>query len=313
MKPQILLIEPMIASIEANLDANYCVHRLFQVKDQEALVSSVAPSIRGIVTGGASGASNALVDALPGLEIIAINGIGTDAVDLDRARRRKIRVTTTPDVLTDDVADLAIGLLLATARQLCVGDRYVRAGSWTKQESLPLAHKVSGKKIGILGMGRVGRAIALRAESFGMHIAYNDLRAFDDLKYRHDADLEELARWCDFFIVAAAGGAHSRGIVGARVLNALGPNGILVNVARGSVVDEPALIEALLEGRLGGAGLDVFADEPNVPNALWGLDSVVLQPHRASATVDTRLAMGELVLANLAAHFAGEELKTAVV
>src|SRR5207249_3007795 len=163
------------------------------------------------------------------------------------------------------------------------------------------------------GMGRVGRAIANRAVPFGMLIAYHDLRAFSDVEHRYERDLEALVRWCDFFVVAAAGGTQSRGLVGARVLDALGPNGILVNVARGSVIDEAALVSALVEGRLGGAGLDVFADEPNAPKALWNLDNVVLQPHRASATVETRIAMGELVLANLAAHFAGQEPKTAVV
>jgi len=313
MKPEILLIEPMMESIEARLDASYRLHRLFQAQDRAAFISGIASNIRGIVTGGGSGASNALVDALPALEIIAINGIGTDAVDLEHARRRRIRVTTTPDVLTDDVADLAIALLLATARRLCVGDRYIREGRWEKRENLPLAHRVSGKKLGILGMGRVGRAIANRAAPFGMQIAYHDLRAFSDVAHRYERDLETLARWCDFFVVAAAGGAQSRGLVGARVIDALGPDGVLVNVARGSVVDEPALASALAEGRLGGAGLDVFADEPNVPKALWGLDNVVLQPHRASATVETRIAMGELVLENLASHFAGREPRTAVV
>jgi hydroxypyruvate reductase len=313
MKPEIILIEPMLESIEAKLDADYRVHRLFQAPDLTAFVSGIAPRIRGIVTGGGSGASNALVDTLPALEIIAINGIGTDAVDLEHARQRRIRVTTTPDVLTDDVADLAIALLLATARQLCVGDRYVRAGRWEKRENLPLARRVSGKKLGILGMGRVGRAIAKRAAPFGLQIAYHDLRALPDVEHRYERDLEALARWCDFFVVAAAGGAQSRGVVGALVIDAVGPKGIVVNVARGSVVDEQALTSALVGGRLGGAGLDVFADEPNVPKALWSLDNVVLQPHRASATVETRIAMGELVLANLAAHFAGQEPKTAVV
>ena len=313
MKPEILLIEPMMAPIEASLDETYHVHRLFEAQERTAFVAGIAPKIRAIVTGGATGASTDLVDGLPALEIIAINGIGTDAVDLDRARARKIRVTTTPDVLTDDVADLGMGLLIATARQLCAGDRFVRAGRWSKREALPLAHKVSGKKLGILGMGRIGRAIARRAQGFDFRISYTDIRAFDDLDYRYEADLEALARDSDFLIVAAAGGPQSRGLVGASVLNALGPKGILVNVARGSVVDEPALVSALVEGRLGGAGLDVFVDEPNVPDALWTLDNVVLQPHRASATIDTRITMGELVLANLAAHFAGQEPKTPVV
>jgi len=313
MKPDVLLVEPMMAPIEASLDLSYCVHRLFEAPDWKVLVASIAPEVRGIVTGGATGASNDLIDRLPALEIIAINGIGTDAVDLERAKRRKIRVTTTPDVLTDDVADLGIGLLLDAARQLSAADRFVRAGRWARREGLPLARKVSGKKLGIVGMGRIGRAVARRAQGFNLAISYTDIQAFGDLPYRYEPDLEALARDSDFLIVAAAGGPQSRGIVGASVLNALGPKGILINIARGTVVDEQALVAALVEGRLGGAGLDVFVDEPNVPEPLWTLDSVVLQPHRASATIDTRMAMGELVLVNLAAHFAGHEPKTAVI
>jgi lactate dehydrogenase-like 2-hydroxyacid dehydrogenase len=312
MKPAILLIEPMMESIEAALDSSYEVHRLFRASDPAALLAEVGPRVRGIVTGGGSGARREMVDALPKLEIIAINGIGTDAVDLAHARERGVRVTTTPNVLTDDVADLGIALWLAASRQLCAGDRYVRAGLWGR-ESLPLARKASGKRLGILGMGRIGRAIAHRAAPFDMRIAYTDIRAFDDLPYRFVPSLQELARESDVLIVAASGGAQSRGIVDTAVLDALGPHGILVNVARGTVVDEPALVSALRDGRLGGAGLDVFLDEPRVPEALWTMDNVVLQPHRASATAETRTAMGDLVLANLAAQFAGKEPVTAVV
>jgi lactate dehydrogenase-like 2-hydroxyacid dehydrogenase len=313
MKPDVLLIEPMMAPIEARLDASYRLHRLFAAADRSAFLAGIATNVRAIVTGGATGAGNDLVDRLPALEIIAINGIGTDAVDLAHARERRIRVTTTPDVLTHDVADLAMALLLDAARRLSAGDRFVRAGRWARREAMPLARKVSGKKLGILGMGRIGRAVARRAQGFDLAIGYTDIRAFAELPYRYEPDLVALAHGSDFLIVAAAGGTQSRGIVGAAVLDALGPHGILVNIARGSVVDEQALVAALVEGRLGGAGLDVFVDEPNVPEALWSLDSVVLQPHRASATTDTRLAMGELVLANLADHFAGQEPRTPVV
>jgi lactate dehydrogenase-like 2-hydroxyacid dehydrogenase len=252
------------------------------------------------------------VEALPRLEIIAINGIGTDAVDLDLARKRGIHVTTTPDVLTEDVADLALALLLATARRVCVGDRFVRSGGWLRW-GVPLATKVSGKQLGIIGLGRVGRGIARRAEGFGLSIAYADPVRKEDVAYRYQPNLRCLAGEVDFLIVAAAGGAASRNIVDRAVLDALGANGILINVARGSIVDEEALVAALVEGRLGGAGLDVFAHEPEVPEALWRLDNVVLQPHQASATVETRRAMADLVLANLAAHFAGQELPSAVV
>ena len=313
MKPDVLLIEPMMTEIEEKLDLAYTMHRLFKSKDPEGFLRDVGARIRGVATGGGSGVAPAIMDALPSLEIIAINGIGTDAVDLAKAKARGIRVTTTPNVLTDDVADLGLALLLATARSLCVGDRFVRAGSWSESKVLPLGAKVSGKRLGIFGMGRIGREIAARAQGFKMSIAYTDLRRMEDLPYDFFESAEAMAANVDFFVVAAAGGAQSRGAIGKDVLNALGPEGILVNIARGSVVDEPALVSALVEGRLGGAGLDVFADEPNVPEALLALNNVVLQPHRASATFDTRIAMGDLVLANLAAHFAGKELQTPVV
>jgi hydroxypyruvate reductase len=313
MKPEVLQIETVMPEIQSRLDASYLMYKLFEAKDQDALIKQVSPSIRAIVTGGGTGANKAIVSALPKLEIIAINGVGTDAVDLDLARSRGIRVTNTPDVLTEDVADLGIALLLAVLRQICVGDRFVREGRWARNEGLSLARKASGKKLGILGMGRIGRAIARRAEGFDMSIAYSDLRAIDGIPYRYVPNLEQLARESDVLIVAASGGPQSRGIVNAAVLDALGRAGFLVNVARGTVVDEPALVAALAEGRIAGAGLDVFVDEPSVPEPLFKLDNVVLQPHRASATVETRLAMGELVVGNLAAHFSGKELLTAVV
>ena len=313
MKPEILLLEAMMPELEANLDAAYTVHRPDTAPDKAAFIAALGPAVRGIVTGGGIGVSSAIADALPKLEIIAINGVGTDAVDLARAKAHGVRVTNTPDVLTDDVADLGMALMLAASRQIPAGDRFVRDSRWAARESLPLAHKVTGKKLGIIGMGRIGRAIGKRAEGFGMQIAYTDIRAVSDLPYRHVADLRALARNSDILIVAASGGAQSRSIVNREVLDALGRDGILVNVARGSVVDEAALVAALQAGTLGGAALDVFADEPNVPPELLAMGHVVLQPHRASATVETRIAMGELVLANLAAHFAGEALPTPVV
>jgi lactate dehydrogenase-like 2-hydroxyacid dehydrogenase len=312
MKPNVLMIEPLTAEADARLDASYQVHRLYQAHDRAALIAKVGKSVRAIVTGGATGASNDIVDALPALEIIAINGIGTDAVDLQRARTRSVRVTTTPDVLTDDVADMALGLLLATARRICFADRIVRAGRWPNG-GVPLATQVSGKRLGIFGLGRVGLAVARRAEGFGLSIAYSALHPVADVSYRFQSDLAVLAGESDFLVVAASGGAATRGMINRVVLEALGPSGILINVARGSVVDEAALVAALVAGRLGGAGLDVFVHEPHVPAELLTMDNVVLQPHQASATVETRRAMADLVLANLAAHFAGQALPTPVV
>ena len=312
MKPEIILVESMMPAIEAALDAAYTVHRLASAPDRDRMVAEVGPRVRAVVTGGGTGVSNAVVDACPELGIIAINGVGTDAVDLEHARARGVRVTNTPGVLTDDVADLAMGLLLAASRRMMVGDRFVRAGQWPTGK-LPLARKATGKRLGILGLGRIGEAIAVRAAGFGMSIAYTNRKPRADVPYRFVASLEDLARDSDILVVAASAGPDSKNLVGRAVLDALGPEGILVNVARGSVVDEPELVAALVEGRLGGAGLDVFANEPQVPEALFALDNVVLQPHQASATLETRKEMGELVLANLTAFFAGQPLRTPVV
>lgn len=313
MKPEIILVEPMMAAVETALDRDYTVHRLPPVGPaRDALLAEVGPRVRALVTGGGTGASPALVAALPALGLIAINGVGTDAVDLSLAKARGIRVTNTPDVLTDDVADLAIGLILATLRRLAVADRFVRAGRWGK-ERLPLAHKVTGKRLGIFGMGRIGRAIAKRTAAFDMPLAYGGRRPVPEVEGRFVADIETLAREVDILVIAASAGPDTRNLVSRSVLDALGPEGVLINIARGAIVDEAELVAALAEGRLGGAGLDVYVDEPNVPAALWSMDNVVLIPHQASATVETRTAMGDLVLANVAAYFAGEPLPTPVV
>jgi lactate dehydrogenase-like 2-hydroxyacid dehydrogenase len=313
VKPDILLLQAMPEPVEAALDAAYAVHRLHKAADPRQLLREVGPAIRGVVTGGVKGASRNLMEALPRLEIVAVSGVGTDAVDLAHARERGIRVTTTPGVLTDDVADMAMALILSVLRMTAFNDRFVRAGRWRAGEAPPLARKVTGRRLGILGLGQIGRAIARRAEGFSMEIAYTDLKPLPECAYRFEPELRALAEASDVLVVAASGGEQSRGIVGRAVLDALGPRGFLVNVARGSVVDEADLVAALAEKRLGGAGLDVFLDEPNVPEALLGMDNVVLQPHRASATEETRLAMGQVVLDNLAACFAGRPLPSAVV
>jgi lactate dehydrogenase-like 2-hydroxyacid dehydrogenase len=298
--------------LQQALDATYQVHRLDLAPDPQALLAEVGPAIRAVVTTGAGGVAKAVVEALPGLELIAIRGVGTDKVDLEHARQRGVRVTTTPGVLTEDVADLAWALLLAASRRVCVADRFVRAGLWPTQ-ALPLARRVSGKRAGILGLGSIGQAIARRALGFGMSVAYTGRAPRPGVPYPFIASLVELAEASDVLFVAASGNPGTAGIVNAEVLDALGPDGILVNIARGSIIDEATLVEALRSGRIGAAGLDVFQREPQVPEALLTLDNVVLQPHLGSATAECRLDMGNLVLANLEAHFAGRPLPSAVV
>jgi hypothetical protein len=236
--------------------------------------------------------------------------VGVDAIDLAAARERSIAVTNTPDVLTDDVADLALALILDAMRGVSAGDRYVRAGRWL-QGAFPLQARMSGKRLGVVGMGRIGQAIARRAAAFDMQIAWHGPRG-KDLPYRYEPDLVALARSVDVLVAACPGGEATRGLISRRVLEAVGPRGYFVNVARGSVVDEAALVELLAARQLGGAGLDVFVDEPNVPARLLELDNVVLQPHVASATEETRTAMGRVVLDNVGAFVAGRPLRTPV-
>lgn len=309
MKPEILQLNPiLVPAINQKLDALYTMRRLYEQADKEAYIREHGPRIRGVITGGHTGISRALMAQLPALQVVAVNGVGTDAVDLAYARERGLPVTGTFGALTEDVADLAIGLLIAACRGLCHGDRFVRAGLWLanpQPSAIPLARRFSGMRVGVVGMGRVGRAIATRAAAFGCSIRYADLHAMSDVPWTYVPELKELARGSDALVLAAAAD-KAEGIIDAGVLDALGPRGFLVNVARGRLVNEPDLVEALREGRIAGAGLDVFVDEPNVPAALRELDCVTLQAHRASATVETRTAMGEMVLASLAQALAGE-------
>ena len=303
MKRDLLLVSPIHRASQAQLEADYAVHRLWEAKERDELLAQLAPRAEILVTTGGAGASRDLMERLPRLRLIACFGVGVDAIDLAAARERGIGVTNTPEVLTDDVADLAIGLMLATMRGISAADRYVRAGLWLRGP-MGVQTKVSGKALGIVGMGRIGQAIAERAAAFAMTIAWTGPRA-KDLPWQYEPDLIALARRVDVLIVACPGGAATHGLISRAVLEALGPESVLVNIARGSVVDETALVDLLTRGRLGGAGLDVFVDEPNVPEALFRLDNVVLQPHQASATRETRAAMGKLVVDNVAAYVAG--------
>jgi hydroxypyruvate reductase len=311
MKTDIVLVVPIYAGAVEQLDKTFSMHRLWEAKDRAAFLAGIKDRVRAIVT-GPGGVDAALMDALPKTEIIATQSVGTDHIDLEAAKARRIAVTNTPDVLTDDVADLAMALTLAVARRIVVGDRFVRDGSWLKG-NLPLATKVGGATMGIVGLGRIGLAIAKRAEAFGMKLVYHGPRAKPGVAYPFYPDLAEMAGAVDYLMVSCPGGAGTRGLVSAKVLRALGAKGVVVNISRGSVIDEAAMVEMLGNGSLGGAGLDVFADEPRVPEALFTLENVVLQPHVGSATHATRGAMGQLVIDNLKAHFAGQKLLTPVV
>jgi hydroxypyruvate reductase len=285
------------------LNNEYQVHNVLDAQDKVAALRPVAERIRGVATNAMTGLSAAMIEALPKLEICAIMGVGLETTALARARERGIVVTTTP-VLYDDVADLGVVLAMCASRRIVAADRFVRAGRWLKGRMDP-ARKFSGKRAGILGLGRIGTALAPRLQAFGMTIGYYDPLPKGDLPYQAHPTPLELARNSDILFLCAAGGPGVRHIVDAEILAALGPNGIFVNIARGWLVDEAALVAALKEGRLGAAGLDVFEDEPKVPDALLGLDNVVLTPHIASNTEETMRAMGNCVLENLRSWFAG--------
>ncbi|MBY6255572.1 2-hydroxyacid dehydrogenase [Phytobacter diazotrophicus] len=302
-KTHILLTQAVPAPIDEILRRDYEVHRLYQASEPQKMLADIGPRIEGVVTGGAKGLSREIMECLPVLKIIAISGIGTDAVDLAYAAKHGIYVTTTPGVLTDDVADMALGLLISTLRQMSEGEQVVRAGRWP-QTNLPLARKVTGTTVGIIGMGRVGQAIARRVAAFDARILYTDLAPIAALDYTFIADIQALAQEVDVLVLAASADSGEV-IISESVLEALGPEGYFINVARGKLVDEAALLDALTHKRIAGAGLDVFAHEPHVPEGFFTLNNVTLQPHRASATVQTRLEMGNIVLANLAACFSG--------
>ncbi len=311
MRPDILLVEPMLDEIEARLDDTYVVHRLYESTGQPAIEAAL-PAIRAVVTGGGTGLSNDYIDGLPALGIIAINGVGTDKVDLVKARGRDIDVTTTPGVLTDDVADIGMALMLAVFRHVTKGDGYVREGRWARGGTFPLGTSPKGKRLGILGLGQIGRAFGRRAEAFGMSVGYWNRSPQGDTGWSVYSTPAELAAGSDVLAICVAANPATRGIVDAGILAALGPKGIVINVARGSVVDEDALLQALGSGTIAGAGLDVFVGEPRIREEFFTAPNTVLMPHQGSATRETRIAMGEIVLANLQAFFNGEKPPTTV-
>jgi hydroxypyruvate reductase len=293
------------------LEKEFTLHDFVNPADPDKLLDDVGSSIRGIVAGGMKGPNTNLINRLENLEIISSFSVGFDATDVAAAQARGVIVTHTPEVLTGDVADLAMTFILMAPRRIGASERFLRSGKWL-QGRMDLGTTVRGKRLGILGLGRIGRAVARRAEVFGLNIAYYDIKPMGDLAYRSYPTLRDLAAASDMLLVACEGGAATRGLVDADVLNALGPDGFLINTARGPIVDQPALVAALRDKKIAGAALDVFDGEPQVPAELMAMENVVLTPHIASSTHETRRAMGDLVYDNLRAHFDGKQVLTPV-
>lgn len=313
-KPVILQVGPYPDWDQDPINAAFDAKRLFEAEDKDAFLAEYGPQVRAIATRGELGADAEMIAACPRLELISVYGVGYDAVDLDAAKARNIRVTNTPDVLTKDVADLGIAMMLCQSRGLIGAETWVRDGSWAREGLYPLKRRVFGRKAGILGLGRIGFEVGKRLAGFDMDIAYSDIAAKDYAPdWRLIQDPVALARHSDFLFVTLAASAATRHIVGADVIDAVGPDGMIINISRASNIDEEALIAALSDGRLGSAALDVFEGEPELDPRFLDLPNLLLQPHHASGTIETRKAMGQLLRDNLTAHFAGENLPTPVL
>ncbi|MGK9051114.1 2-hydroxyacid dehydrogenase [Neorhizobium petrolearium] len=309
MLTHILITQPQVKSCIDALKEQFTVHNLAAAANPELLLREVGTEIRGIAGGKVSAS---LMEKLPRLEIIAVSGVGYDSVDVATARARNIRITNTPDVLTDAVAELAIGMMIALSRRIPQGDRFIRDGKWL-DGAFGNWSELKGKTLGIVGLGRIGKEIAKLATALKMQVVYHGRNRQPDQPYPYYDSVVATARASDWLVVIAPGTAETNRIISREVLEALGPNGMLVNMARGTMVDQDAMVEMLLSKQLGGAALDVFEKEPAVPEALLGLDNVVLSPHQGSRTDETRAAVGDLVVANLKAHFAGRPLVSPVV
>lgn len=304
MKPEVLVLVPLYAPTLAALERDYVVHKLWNAPDRAAYLKEKCGNVRGVVTTGLVGCGRNVVEALPKLEIIASFGSPRRNMDFEGAAARGIVVTNTPDSITATVADLAVGLLLASMRRISESERYLRAGKWKAGPFGP-GRDLGGKTCGIVGLGRIGREVAKRVEAFGMSVCYQGPNRKPGVSWPYHADLEAMARDADCLVVTCALTDATRGMIDARILKALGPEGFLVNVARGGIVDPPAILAALQGRVIAGAGLDVFWDEPGVPEELIALDNVVLTPHIGSTTLEIREGRGKKVLENLAAKFAG--------
>ena len=312
MKPDVVIVTNVLPRTQAILEKEFNLLKLHQAADRDAFLKDAAPRARGLASFGGAGADAKLMDALPKLEIISHFGVGVDSIDLAAARKRGIVVTNTPDVLNDCVADTAMSLVLNALRQFPQSERYLRSGYWATRGAYPLTRSLGGKTMGVLGLGRIGEAIAKRAQAFGMKIRYHN-RSKKNVAYGYDADVITLAKNSDVLLVATPGGAETSTIVNAKVLDALGPEGYVVNISRGSTIDEAVLLAYLKDQRIAGAALDVFEGEPKVNPEFFALDNAVIYPHVGSATNETRFAMGMLQVDNLRAHFAGKPVLTRVV
>lgn len=313
-KPVILQVGPYPDWDQGPLDAAFDVRRYFEADDTDQFLRDHGPEVRGIATRGEMGADADMIAACPNLEVISVYGVGFDAVDIDAAGSRGIRVTNTPDVLTGDVADLGVAMMLCLSRGMVGAETWVRDGSWAAEGLYPLKRRVFGRKAGILGLGRIGFEVGKRLQGFGMDVAYSDLAAREDAAdWTYLPTAQELAAHADFLFVTLAASAKTRHIVNKDIIDAVGPEGMIINISRASNIDEEALISALQTGRLGSAALDVFEGEPALDPRFLELHNVLLQPHHASGTIETRKAMGKLVRDNLTAHFAGEPLVTPVL
>lgn len=306
-KPQLLVLRPLMPAQMQQLEATFTLHRYDQAENPQGLLAAVGPVIRGVVTAGTPGFKSAMLSDLPKLEIVSTSSVGTDAIDVAACHERGVHVTNTPEVLNDDVADLGIGLILNALRRLGPGHDYVRSGAWSKHGMMPLATSLKGKRLGIVGLGRIGQELAHRAAAMKMDIAYMGRRP-KDVPYTFYDNVIELARNSDVLALACPGGAETRHLINAAVFDAMAPDAWVVNLSRGSVIDEAALIDALQRQSIGGAALDVFENEPHIDSRFLELDNVVLYPHHGSGTVETRGAMAQLVVDNLVAHFGQKPL-----
>jgi len=309
----IMMMGPMHPAVEEGLKDDFTIHKLWEAEDRDAFLTQLGSRIRGVATSGHMGCPREVLTKMPNVEIIASYGVGYDAVDTEDCRARGIKVTNTPDVLTDAMAEITLGLMISLARRLPQADRYVREGRWEREGDMPLFSELNGRVLGIYGLGRIGKEVARRAQAFKMRVVYHGRSEQPHEPFVYYPDLVAMARDVDWLVSIVPGGSSTRHRIDRKVMEALGPEGMLVNVGRGSTVVEEELIRALREGRLGGAALDVFENEPHVPEAFYAMENVVLSPHQGSATKKTRQAMGELVVDNLKAHFSGRPALTPVV